>query len=154
MCHEDVIHPLLRVETRDLASLHGKYVLDIPPDHAEAMQLAYKEIQADKLVPPVEAVVEEPIVEFEAVVEGEEEPSSEVHAYRGCEIVGGKFDYKVKVANESDFVITNVTVSIIAYPQDCMELGGENVKTILRSVDSGVLSSLSIPQRTAYRARW
>ncbi|MHA2081104.1 MAG: hypothetical protein ACW99H_08170, partial [Candidatus Thorarchaeota archaeon] len=38
-----------------LCSLHGKTVLDIPPDHAEAMQKAHNEIQEDKIKPPVEA---------------------------------------------------------------------------------------------------
>ncbi|MFW9809702.1 MAG: hypothetical protein ACFFE6_10030, partial [Candidatus Thorarchaeota archaeon] len=59
---------------------------------------------------------------------------------------GGKFDYKVKIKNDSGYVITNVTVSIVAYPQDCMELAGETVKTISRIEVGGFRS----PQFTLY----
>jgi DNA-directed RNA polymerase subunit RPC12/RpoP len=60
--------------------------------------------------------------------------------------VGGKFDYKVKVKNDSGYVITNVTVSVVAYPQDCMELAGETVRTISRIEVGGFRS----PQFTLY----
>jgi len=129
-----------------LCSLHGKTVLDIPPDHAEAMQSAYNEIQEDKIRPPVEAT--EP--ESHDILEDSETQSSGsetgVIVLRGCEIVGGKFDFKVKIKNDSGYVITNVTVSIVAYPQDCMELTGENVKTISRIEVDGFRS----PQFTFY----
>jgi len=115
-----------------LCPIHGKYVFDIPPDHAKAMQKAYEEIQADEAKPPVEVPETEPPKTLEAEVESIETPEIGVKVMRGCEIVGGKFDYKVKVANNSGYVITNVTVSIVAFPQDCMELAGENVKTISR----------------------
>ncbi len=115
-----------------LCSIHGKHVLDIPPEHAEAMRVAYEELEADKARPPVEAPkpVVQPIIE--ARPEQIRPKESDVEVMRGCEIIGGKFDYKVKILNESGYVITNVTVSIVAYPQDCMELAGETVKTISR----------------------
>jgi len=129
-----------------LCSLHGKTVLDIPPDHAEAMQSAYNEIQEDKIRPPVEA----PEPESHDILEDSETPSNGsetgVIVLRGCEIVGGKFDFKVKIKNDSGYVITNATVSIVAYPQDCMELTGENVKTISRIEVDGFRS----PQFTFY----
>jgi hypothetical protein len=126
-----------------LCSLHGKIVLDIPPDHAEAMQKAYDEMQEDKIKPPIEAP------ELDESLEVSDEPvdfDHGVQVLRGCEIVGGKFDFKVKVKNDSGYVITNVTVSIIAYPKDCMELAGENVKTISRIEVGGFRS----PQFTLY----
>lgn len=150
-CYETL--DLVYIETRVredrvvlLCPLHGKTVLDIPPDHAEAMQNAYNEIQEDKTKPPVE--VSEPEapdildVSTAAIDIGE----TGVVVLRGCEIVGGKFDFKVKVKNGSGYVITNVTVSIVAYPQDCMELAGENVKTIPRIEVGGFRS----PQFTLY----
>ncbi len=125
-----------------LCPLHGKQVLDVPDDHAEAMQLAYDEIKADRLKPRIEAVHEEPEAELESSSESLESSSKEVHIARGCEVVGGKFDFKVKVTNTTGFVITNVTVSIVAYPQDCMELGGESSKTISRIEVGGFRSPL------------
>ncbi|MCK5266390.1 MAG: hypothetical protein KAR03_12345, partial [Candidatus Thorarchaeota archaeon] len=129
-----------------LCSIHGKFVFDIPPDHAKAMQLAYEEIEADKSKPPVDAPEPEPQINLE--VEAEPVISGEmgVKVKRGCEIVGGKFDYKVKVVNNSGYVITNVTVSIVAYPLDCLELAGENVKSISRIEVGGFRS----PQFTFY----
>ncbi|MHA2026776.1 MAG: hypothetical protein ACW98U_12820 [Candidatus Thorarchaeota archaeon] len=128
-----------------LCSLHGKTVLDIPPDHAEAMQHAYDEIQQDKITPPIEAPDPETFETLEVSSETVDSESG-VQVFRGCEIVGGKFDYKVKVKNDSGYVITNVTVSIVAYPQDCMELAGENVKSISRIEVGGFRS----PQFTLY----
>ena len=129
-----------------LCSLHGKTVLDIPPDHAEAMQTAYNEIQEDKIKPPVEALEPEASENLEISVESPAASETGVVVLRGCEIVGGKFDFKVKIKNDSGYVITNVTVSIVAYPQDCMDLTGENVKTISRVEVGGFRS----PQFTLY----
>ncbi|MFW9794247.1 MAG: hypothetical protein ACFFEE_08095 [Candidatus Thorarchaeota archaeon] len=128
-----------------LCSLHGKTVLDIPPDHAEAMQRAYDELQEDRIKPPAEAPEVKPSSTLEVSVEPTDLDAG-VQVLRGCEIVGGKFDFKVKIKNDSGYVITNVTVSIVAYPQDCMELAGENVKTISRIEVSGFRS----PQFTLY----
>jgi len=132
-----------------LCSIHGKFVYDIPPDHAKAMQIAYDEIRADLTKPPVEAPAVEPPVTLEAEAEPIISAESGVKVLRGCEIVGGKFDYKVKVENNSGYVITNVTVSIVAYPLDCLELAGENVKTISRIEVGGFRS----PQFTLYPSK-
>jgi DNA-directed RNA polymerase subunit RPC12/RpoP len=48
-----------------------------------------------------------------------------INVLRGCEIVGGKFDYKVKVQNDSEYVITNVVVTIVGFPKDAISLSGE-----------------------------
>ncbi|TFG99313.1 hypothetical protein E4H12_03210 [Candidatus Thorarchaeota archaeon] len=132
-----------------LCSIHGKFVYDIPPDHAKAMQIAYEEIQADMSKPPVEVPEPEPPETLEDEAEPIIPAESGVKVMRGCEIVGGKFDYKVKVVNNSGYVITNVTVSIVAYPQDCLELAGENVKSISRIEVGGFRS----PQFTFYPSK-
>ncbi len=129
-----------------LCSLHGKYVLDVPHDHAEAYKLAYDEILQDRAKPPEEAIEEEPKMELEPEVKSIDTLRPGIHVFRGCEIIGGKFDYKVKIQNDTEYVITNVTVSIVAYPMDCMDLGGESVKTISRIEVGGFRS----PQFTFY----
>ncbi|MGY5859853.1 MAG: hypothetical protein RTU63_10825 [Candidatus Thorarchaeota archaeon] len=132
-----------------LCSIHGKFVYDIPPDHAKAMQVAFEEIQADMSKPPVEAPEPEPPVALEVEADSIASTESGVKVMRGCEVVGGKFDYKVKVVNNSGYVITNVTVSIVAYPLDCLELAGENVKSISRIEVGGFRS----PQFTFYPSK-
>ena len=129
-----------------LCSIHGKNILDIPPDHAEAMERAYKEIQEDRTKPPIEVTQSETSDILEVPSESSDVSQLGVEVLRGCEIVGGKFDFKVKIKNDSGYVITNVTVSIVAYPQDCMELAGENVKRISRIEVGGFRS----PQFTFY----
>jgi hypothetical protein len=84
---------------------------------------------------PKVPIVEEPaeVLPPAPVVEEEEPELAEgVHALRGCAAVGGKFEYKVKIINNTEFVITNVIVSIVAFPEDCMEFSGERMKTIGR----------------------
>jgi hypothetical protein len=75
-----------------------------------------------------------------SVTEHKRKTGDEVAALRGCEIVGGQFKYKVKVKNDTNYVITNVTVSVIAYPEDCMDLSGDSVKRISR-VEPGAFRS-------------
>jgi len=72
---------------------------------------------------------------------GLERPAeAKVKALRGCEIVGGKFEYKVKVRNDSTWVITNVSVVIVAYPDDCLQLAGSTMKRIPRIEPAGFRS--------------
>ncbi|MHA1614416.1 MAG: hypothetical protein ACTSYJ_06185 [Candidatus Thorarchaeota archaeon] len=67
-------------------------------------------------------------------------PTEGVKILRGGEILGGKFEYKVKISNETKFVINNVTVTVVAYPQDCMEISGSSMKTISRIEPAGFRS--------------
>jgi len=60
-----------------------------------------------------------------------------VSVLRGCQVVGGGFEYKVKVENNTAFVINNVTVLVVAYPQDCMELTESKLKTVSRIEPNG-----------------
>lgn len=49
-----------------------------------------------------------------------------VVAKRGYEVVGGELlKYKVKVVNDTDETITNVTALITAHPRDCLRLVGD-----------------------------
>lgn len=50
-----------------------------------------------------------------------------VKVFKGGEVVGGRFEYKVKVQNDTPYVIHRVTVTIVTYPQICLELVGETV---------------------------
>ncbi len=67
-------------------------------------------------------------------------PTDGVKILRGGEIVGGKFEYKVKISNETKFVINNVTVTVVAYPQDCMNISDSSMKTISRIEPAGFRS--------------
>ncbi len=129
-----------------LCPIDGKYVYNVPHGEAAAIEAAYKKIQEERARPPVEVQPQETPMEIDASPDEDAAPESDVKVFRGGEIVGGKFDFKVKVKNDTPYVITNVTVSIVAYPQDCMELAGETVKTISRIEVGGFRS----PQFTLY----
>lgn len=64
----------------------------------------------------------------------------EVNVLRGGEIVGAKFEFKVKVRNDTVYVINNVTVTIVAYPEDCMLLSGNTTKRLSRIEPEGFRS--------------
>jgi parallel beta-helix repeat protein len=95
-----------------------EYIPPKPPEELEAL----------REVPPPIVAAEPEVVE------------KTVKAMRGAEIVGGKFEYKIKVKNDTDFVITNVSATIISYPDDCMELEGPKIKTLKR-IGSGEFRS-------------
>ncbi|MHA1959584.1 MAG: hypothetical protein ACW99U_05105 [Candidatus Thorarchaeota archaeon] len=63
---------------------------------------------------------------------GKEEATVEmpvdVEIMRGGEFVGNRFRYKVKVVNNQDTVITDVTVSLLSYPRDSLRLEGSQTK--------------------------
>jgi peptide/nickel transport system substrate-binding protein len=92
-------------------------------------------------VPPDDGLAAAELVTPEVV---EEPPPvtrlGKVLALRGGEIVGGDFDYKVKVTNDTDYVINNVTVTVVAYPHDCMNLDGTTVKQLSRIEPGGFRS--------------
>lgn len=69
-----------------------------------------------------------------------------IAAYRGCETIGSKFEFKVKIENSSKFVITNVTVSIIAYPNDALQVEGDCVRQAPR-IEIGGFRSLGFTFR-------
>jgi len=65
-------------------------------------------------------------------IDGSEDLDTEITALRGCEIVGGVFEYKVKISNDDDYVITNVTSNIVAYPRKSLELTSVHSKSAAR----------------------
>ncbi|MHA1770586.1 MAG: hypothetical protein ACTSYL_10505 [Candidatus Thorarchaeota archaeon] len=65
-----------------------------------------------------------------------------VEILRGCEIEGGEFQYKVKIVNNSKFVITNVVITIVSYPSDTLRLTSDSVKIIKRIEVGGFRSPL------------
>ncbi len=75
---------------------------------------------------------------------GRAEESGRVTAVRGYELVGGAFEYKVKVVNESDKVVTDVLVSVLAYPQDCLALEGERERRFAKIEPAGFVAPLFV----------
>ncbi|TXT55258.1 MAG: hypothetical protein BAJATHORv1_40169 [Candidatus Thorarchaeota archaeon] len=80
---------------------------------------------------------------------------SGVSVLRGCEIVGNQFHYKVKVKNDSPYVITNVAVTIVGYPEDCLTLPGESAKILSRIEVGGFRSPgfILIPTKDCVRGK-
>ncbi|MHA1961187.1 MAG: hypothetical protein ACW99U_13240 [Candidatus Thorarchaeota archaeon] len=89
-----------------------------------------------KLRGRVEPTVED--VPLEAPIA--EEADMLVQVARGCAAVGGKFEYKVKIKNDTDFVINNVTVTILGYPEDCLSIDGSSTRTLVRISPKGFSS--------------
>ncbi len=58
--------------------------------------------------------------------------TEKVFVSQSLQLVGGKFDYKIKIFNKSPYVITNVTASIVAYPEESLSLKDEKMRTINR----------------------
>ena len=91
-------------------------------------RLKTRELLAAKSAEPAELLAKEPA------------RTRAVSVLRGCQAVGGGFEYKVKVKNNMAFVINNVIVLVVAYPQDCMELTGSKLKTVSRIEPNGFRS--------------
>ncbi|MHA1479908.1 MAG: hypothetical protein ACTSQZ_00580, partial [Candidatus Thorarchaeota archaeon] len=68
--------------------------------------------------------------------------TSGIEVLRGCEIVGGTFEYKVKIQNNSTSVITNIKVNIITYPEESLKVAGENIREVSRIEIGGFRSLL------------
>jgi hypothetical protein len=77
------------------------------------------------------------------VDEGEPPPPGVVEALRGGEIVGGKYVYKVKVNNGTEYVINNVIVTITAYPEDCMVSLDDDMAKRIKRIEPGGFRSPS-----------
>jgi hypothetical protein len=99
-------------------------------------------LSSEPVLTSADSVESKPLIPVGELPENESNLRKGVHALRGCQIVGPDFQYKVKVLNNTDSVITNVVVSILAFPEDCMSLKGESSKTIKRIEPSGFRSPL------------
>ena len=89
---------------------------------------------------PPEAVAAAAAVGLPLAVAAVDDESKSVQVLRGCATVGGRFEYKVKIKNNTDSVINNVTVTIVAYPDDCMGLEGPILKSVKRIEPEGFRS--------------
>lgn len=49
-----------------------------------------------------------------------------IKVLRGGEFLGNRFRFKVKILNESQYVITDVTVAILSYPRESLHLEAED----------------------------
>jgi hypothetical protein len=65
----------------------------------------------------------------------------EIQVLRGGEVVGDKIIYKVKIQNNSQYNITDVTVFLISYPRECMGLTTKETRSTPK-IESGGYRSL------------
>lgn len=59
---------------------------------------------------------------------------------RGSSIQGAKYTFKIKVENNSKFIITNVIIQLISFPKDSLELVGARFREISKIEPSGFVS--------------
>ncbi len=60
-----------------------------------------------------------------------------VKALRGGEFVGNRMRFKVKVVNDSLYMITDVTVYLLSYPKDALRLGGKEDDCKFSKIEPG-----------------
>jgi hypothetical protein len=65
---------------------------------------------------------------------------SEVRALRGGEFVGNRLRFKVKIVNDTEFIINDVTTTIVSYPRDTLRLEGESIKVVSKIEPTGFRS--------------
>jgi len=72
---------------------------------------------------------------------GLDDVTAGIEVARGSALVGGSFEFKVKVSNKSKFVITDVLVTIVSYPRDTLQLEATQSRSVPR-IESGGFQSL------------
>jgi hypothetical protein len=60
-----------------------------------------------------------------------------VKALRGGEFVGNRMRFKVKVLNETDYMITDVTIYLLSYPKDALRLAGKEDDCKFAKIEPG-----------------
>ena len=100
----------------------------LPPEGVQQAAPAVKEATIPEAVSAEEAVVSSPVAEMG------------VEALRGGEFVGNRFRFKVKVANHSKYIVSDVAVAILSYPSDSLRLDGEQSKSVPRIDPEGFRS--------------
>jgi hypothetical protein len=63
-----------------------------------------------------------------------------IEVLRGAEFIGNRLRYKVKVANNSETIINDVTITIVSYPRDSLKLEGNTTKSIAKIEPAGFRS--------------
>ncbi len=112
-----------------------KIVKEVDKEHEELIDssiLPEPEPKPEPDLEEVETIEESPDVSSPKLSDYYPKETERVFVKQSLQLVGGKFDYKIKIFNKSPYVITNVTVSIIAYPEESLNLKGEKMRTISR----------------------
>ncbi|MHA1615424.1 MAG: hypothetical protein ACTSYJ_11305 [Candidatus Thorarchaeota archaeon] len=60
-----------------------------------------------------------------------------VRALRGGEFVGNRMRFKVKIVNETPYIINDVIVYLLSYPKDALRLGGNNEDCHFSKIEPG-----------------
>jgi len=63
-----------------------------------------------------------------------------IKVLRGGEIKGKSYVFKVKIMNESEFNVTDVSVQLVSYPSDCLELKSKVIQKIAKLDAKGFVS--------------
>ena len=66
-----------------------------------------------------------------------ESKDGSIRALRGGEIVGSRFRFKVKVVNDSDHIINDVTVFVLSFPRDALELASKDDDCQFSKIEPG-----------------
>ena len=66
--------------------------------------------------------------------------TGEVRALRGGEFIGNRMRFKVKVMNDSQFMITDVRVYLLSFPKEALRLAGEDDSQFSKIEPRGVRS--------------
>jgi len=61
--------------------------------------------------------------------------SEGVEVRRGGEFIGNRMRFKVKVLNDSPYIITDVTVYLLSYPKDALRFAGEDHDTFFAKIE-------------------
>ncbi len=136
-----LIHPILLllaclILTISTSSPMFGTMLFIPLPIASLFQfMLYKQYSREGV--RVERVLEVPAPTTAVSVSGAKRA---VEVLRGGEFVGNKFRYKVKVVNNSEHIIADVTVALLSYPRDTLRLEGESSKTMAKIEPGGFRS--------------
>ncbi|MFX1578969.1 MAG: hypothetical protein ACFFBJ_04930 [Promethearchaeota archaeon] len=64
-----------------------------------------------------------------------------VKVLRGGEFIGNRMRYKVKVQNDSEYLIADVTVYLLSYPQDALKFEGQDSHVFFSKIEPGGLRS-------------
>jgi hypothetical protein len=60
-----------------------------------------------------------------------------VEVRRGGEFIGNRMRFKVKVLNDSPFIITDVTVYLLSYPKDALKFAGDDHDMFFTKIEPG-----------------
>jgi hypothetical protein len=62
---------------------------------------------------------------------------TQVKIKRGGEFIGNRMRFKVKIVNDSPYVITDVTVYLLSYPKEALRFAGEDDNVVFSKLEPG-----------------